>query len=191
MRKMKRFISLAMVLVLALSMAPAAHAAEYEYAVNGGNLYFDPTTGTITNCDSSVYSADIPEEIYGIPVVEIGKDAFAECRKLVSVTIPSSVTTIGDRAFSSCESLKSIVIPDSVTKLGGSTVQSVFAYCISLESATIPGSIRKLDGYLFADCERLSSITLGEGIEVIKRGFVIRCDSLEEIVLPDSVGYFW
>ena len=38
-----------------------------SYAVEGGNIYFDPETGTITDCDTSVTRADIPGEIQGVP----------------------------------------------------------------------------------------------------------------------------
>ena len=44
-------------------------------------------------------------------VKSIGKEAFACCYSLTSITIPSSVTCIGESAFSCCSSLTEVRIP--------------------------------------------------------------------------------
>ena len=46
--------------------AAAAQSGRVTYAVIGGNIYFDPSTGTITDCDSSVTEAIIPSSINGV-----------------------------------------------------------------------------------------------------------------------------
>jgi hypothetical protein len=58
----------------------------------------------------------IPADYDGLPVTEIGNDAF-DWMSLTSVTIPTSVTTIGEYAFYNT-SLTSITIPASVTSIG-------------------------------------------------------------------------
>ena len=196
MRKLKQALSLSLALVLSLgltfSVTPTVHAATYEYAVEGGNLKFDPTTGTITDCDSSVYSADIPSEIYGVPVTAIGKSALKKKKKLSSVTIPSTVTTIGPYAFDYCNNLTSITIPNSVTELEGSNGGGTFRNCSSLESITIPGSIKIIPGYTFTGCTKLKEVIFQEGVEKIgKNAFgsslSVRNKSMKEITLPDSL----
>jgi hypothetical protein len=57
----------------------------------------------------------IPEKIKGLPVVEIGREAFRNCR-ITSVTIPSSVTSIGNEAFANNQ-LTSVTIPSSVSSV--------------------------------------------------------------------------
>ena len=52
------------------------------YAVNGGNIYFDKSTGAITSCDTSVISAIIPDTINGVKVTFIGGRAFYNCSGL-------------------------------------------------------------------------------------------------------------
>ena len=44
--------------------------------------------------------------------------AFADCKSLVEVVIPDSVTSIGYWAFEGCRSLNDIIIPDSVNSIG-------------------------------------------------------------------------
>ena len=60
----------------------------------------------------------------------INNKAFYNKVKLVSITIPHSVTSIGNEAFYGCENLKSVTIPNSVTSIGEYT----FAYCGNLTS---------------------------------------------------------
>ena len=48
----------------------------------------------------------------------IPDNAFSGCDKLISITIPDSLTRIGDHAFSDCNSLRNIKIPESVITIG-------------------------------------------------------------------------
>lgn len=58
------------------------------------------------------------------PVTEIKSNAFYECTKLTSVTIPDSVTSIGEHAFSDCTGLTSVTIGNSVTSIGDYAINS-------------------------------------------------------------------
>ena len=88
----------------------------------------------------------------GSKLTNIGVGAFGMCRKLTSITIPSSVTTIGQRAFVSCESLTSITIPSSVTTIGA----YAFEWCSGLQSVTFaPGSkLKTIGNEAFEDCHK-------------------------------------
>ena len=54
----------------------------------------------------------------------IGKSAFYNCSGLMSVRIPSGVTSIGDHAFFGCSGLTSVTIPSSVTRIGSLAFRS-------------------------------------------------------------------
>ncbi len=60
------------------------------YAVEGGYLYYDPATGTITDCDETVTAAVIPSELGGVTITAIGDYAFENCGEMKSVIIPQS-----------------------------------------------------------------------------------------------------
>lgn len=188
----------------ALSVRPA-YAADLAYEVPGGKLYFDAQTGTITSSDKTVTEADIPAEIYGVPVTAIGEYAFTRRYELNRVTIPDSVTSIGDRAFQECGKLTEIVIPDSVTKVGQSAFDGcsgltrvtlgrgmtsvprmMFYGCAALKSITIPDNITYI-GYAAFSYSGLTSVTLPDSVTTIDSAAYSSCKSLTSVTLPDSV----
>jgi len=59
----------------------------------------------------------IPASYNGLPVTRINFYAFQYCTSIISITIPTSVTSIGNEAFYNCN-LTSITIPASVTSVG-------------------------------------------------------------------------
>lgn len=62
-----------------------------------------PEGVVITGCDQNFEGAmAIPRSIDGVPVVEIGEKAFANCGTIVSVVIPDSVDVIRMGAFFDC-----------------------------------------------------------------------------------------
>ena len=83
-----------------------ASAEDVKYPVDGGYIYFDSETGTITGADNNLKVLDIPAEINGVSVTAIAKNAFKETATDASsermheiVIIPASVDTIGLGAF--------------------------------------------------------------------------------------------
>ncbi len=186
----KKALSLLLCLVMLLSLLPAgmiqtsANAADtVAYPVEGGNIYFDPSTGTITDCDYTVTSAVIPGTINGIPVTTIGYKAFYDCYNLTSVTIGDSVTAIGNSAFYKCKKLTSVTIGNSVTTIGN----SAFSYCSGLTSVTIPNSVTTIGGSAFAHCSSLTSVTIGDSVTTIGNYAFEDCSGLTSVTIGDSV----
>lgn len=69
---------------------------------------------------------------YSIPntVINIGIEAFAQCKRLTSIVIPTSVKAIGCLAFHNCTGLTSISLPGSITEIG----YRAFSNCTSIKS---------------------------------------------------------
>ena len=142
----RRILSILLLAALVIGLLPqgtlsvnAYSDTDIAYPVEGGNLYFDKETGTITDCDESVAKADIPAQIEGVAVTSIGHSAFRGCDNLTSVIIPDSVIRIDADAFRDCTALEDIIIPDSVTSIGAG------AFCWSgLTSVTIPDSVTSI-----------------------------------------------
>lgn len=171
--------------------APGARSGSVAYAVEGGNIYFDPETGEVTDCDESVTRADIPEAIDGVRVMTIGDYAFQDCSGLTSVTIPNSVVGIWDHAFDGCGGLTSVTIPESVWSIG----EWAFIDCSGLTSAGPIGGgydyefgwTEKIPGNAFRGCGGLTSVTIPNSVTNIGGCAFGGCLGLTSVTIPDSV----
>ena len=115
-----------------------------EEIINGINYRLDEdnlTAEVIKKCGLYKGNIIIPETVVfnerTYRVTSIGKEAFAFCYPLTSITIPNSVKSIGWKAFLDCEPLKEICIPNSVTSIG----RHAFDGCDSLLSITYQGTM--------------------------------------------------
>ena len=130
----------------------------YECNLSGDMVYqASDDAATLVRYFGSDSKVDIPAELGGKPVTEIGEWAFAYCSSLTEVTIPKSVTSIGAFAFRSCSSLTKAIIPEGVTSIGESAFQS----CGSLTEVTIPKSVTSIESFAFYDCGALATVYYG------------------------------
>ena len=188
----KRVLSLLLVLMMIASLVPTAAMAyksdtDVAYAVTGGNIYFNESTGTITDCDTSVTEAIIPSEINGVAVTSIGENAFYNNAKMTAIEIPDSVASIGSFAFYGCKGLTKIEIPDSVTSIGYWMLED----CSGLTSVKLPGSITEINLGLFEGCSSLKSIEIPSKVTRISTAAFSGCESLEEVKFPDELTYIY
>ncbi len=179
---MKKLLGTLFTLILVLALAPTALAAkdadDVAYPAEGGNIYIDESTKTVTDADTRVTSVTIPNGI-----TSIGEYAFAYCRSLTSVTIPDSVTSIGDCAFDNCKSLTEVTIPGSVTSIG----DCAFSSCSSLTGMTIPDSVMRIGASAFNGCTSLTGVTISNSIKSIEKDMFWACHSLTNVTIPKGV----
>ena len=94
----------------------------------------------ITKCDQSFEGAmAIPDHINGIPVVEIGEEAFAGCEKITSVALPDTVEVVGAGAFYECDGLEELRLGAGIKKIE----KSAFEDCSSLRRVVLPSSLEE------------------------------------------------
>ena len=142
-------------------------------------LVNDTTIGNYAFCDCrNLISVIIPSS-----VTSIGSEAFNSCYSLTSVTIPNSVTSIGGDAFIDCHDLTEITIPNSVTSIG----QFAFSHCFGLTSITIPNSVTSIGGAAFRDCTSLTSVTIGSSVTSLASTFY-NCSNLNSIVCNATIA---
>lgn len=88
-------------------------------ATEQGILYYitGQNTAIIGKAPENITEATIPEEIEGVPVVEIANSAFENCAFLTKAVMPENLEIIGSSAFKDCISLKEIAIPKGVREI--------------------------------------------------------------------------
>lgn len=180
----KRLISCMMAMIVVLTMVLSvpglkmeAADTEITFAVTGGNITFDTSTGTITDCDESVTEAVIPDTIGGVLVEEVGIRAFGSCINLSSVELPDSVTVIEAFAFDNCSSLNSVKMPKNLENIES----WAFRDCGNLSSIEIPDKTRKIGEKAFQNCAGLDSIEIPASVISIGNSAFGYCSGLRSI----------
>ena len=189
MREKILAIVLALVLVAALLpvVALAADNGTVAYPVTGGNIYFDPATGTVTGSDENVIAVDIPSAIDGKAVTGVGDYAFYNRKSLASVILPESVASIGEYAFGYCPLLSELTLPNSLTYLGDAAFQGT-----GLTAIAIPASVTEIEGNPFAVCPKLRQLTVADSNPgfTAENGVLYNKDKTELIAYPSGSGPF-
>ena len=136
----------------------------------------------------------IPETINGIPVVEIGPEAFRST-SIVDIKIGENIREIENEAFYSCEKLSSVtwnhkcdVIPDfcffecsNLTQLDFSGIKKIGQYAFrdsGLQEVCLPKNIECISEGAFNGCSELHSVTWNCTCDVIPADCFVFCSNL-------------
>ncbi|MBO7067902.1 MAG: leucine-rich repeat protein [Bacteroidaceae bacterium] len=120
-------------------------------SINGTDVKFVRelvVAGKVTSLDLSevriVKGGEAYHEDYTTANDVLGDYMFADCSRLTTVLLPTTITSIGRYAFSKT-GLREVDIPNSVTRLGG----ACFADCNSLTKVVIGSRVSKLEQAVF------------------------------------------
>ena len=173
---------------------------EIVFTVDGSGVL----TG-VSGLTGSNMTVEIPSEVNGITVTEIGKDVFKDNKNVGRLIIPDSVTTLGYRMCSGCTALREVQLPSGLTVIpdeafdGCSSLQTVNfpdtlkeirsdAFCgTALTEFIAPDSLTDIFGYAFKDCAGLTTVKL-TNVRKLSTGVFQNCTALESIRLPDSIA---
>lgn len=190
---MKKLISLISAFaVAAFGAVPVISAGEdggysFEYSVN------DSGTAVITGGTGSGSVLNIPSQIDGLTVTEIGEQAFSGLGSLSTVILPDSITKIGDLAFTVCPNLETFIVDSgnqNFSSVGGSLFSgSQLVVYAGGSSAVLPDNVRSIRKGAFRGKSRLTSVSLPDTLLEIGDSAFSGCTSLTEIDIPDSVNY--
>lgn len=112
----------------------------------------------------------------------IGRNAFRELSKLVTVCLPNSVKVIESSALYNCTKLKSIVLPEKLESIEGDW-EGAFANCSSLTDVKFKAC--KNIGYgAFSNCHALNHITLPSDLKTIEQSAFGDCNNLHSVDFP-------
>ena len=125
---------------------------------------------------------------------EIDGSLFYECSNLVSLTLPSELTTIGVHSLGGCPNLMSIKIDknnpyycsDGAILFNKDKSKIVLAKK-TLDAYSIPSSVTQIQSWAFAGCNSLIYLILPSGLTQIEDGTFSGCSSLKSLTLPSGV----
>ena len=127
------------------------------------------------------YNDQIKSIVINNGVTTIAKNAFSNCRNLLSVSLPDTLKEINDQAFEDCEKLNSIVIPDSVQQLGFATFQR----CHSLSNVHIGKNVKVIPNSSFSSCTTLESIVVPANVTTIEGNAFVYCINLKRATIKN------
>lgn len=191
---------------------------DYSYEIlNDGTLRLYQYEGTDTNIV-------VPDTIDGRKVTVLGNSTFQYCNQasdIESVTLPDSLTTIEKNAFYNCEKLKSVTIPPNVSSIGlaafveGLSESSLTEIKVDPENPyfsekdgvvfskdgtklivfpsgrsgdyQIPDGTVSVGDYAFYYCVNVSSITVPGSVRSLGEGAFGNCSSLTKAVLNEGL----
>ena len=147
-------------------------------------------------CHQNLTSVILPNS-----VKYIGGVAFASCRALRTINIPTGVV-IGQSAFMGCDALETSIYPnitigDLEYQLSHDNMTAtVLKYSKDANSVIIPEKVtvgpaefrvRSIGCFAFDTCKQLASVVIPDSVKTIGQCAFARCQALQSITIPESV----
>ncbi len=167
-------------------------APENQNYVTSDGVLYDFFQTTLKYCPPGKTGAfEIPGTVSTIDYA-----AFANCKNLTSIIIPTSVMQISDNAFLNCSGLSgTITIPNSVSSIGYFAFQGCTGIT-SFDVATDNFAFSSIDGVLYDVGQttmkqfppaKNGTFSIPETVNIIDSGAFIDCTGLSSVTIPASV----
>ena len=175
------------------------------------------STGDLAYVGNLVIPASVTYNGKVYTVVGLDVDALINSKKLLTLSLPATVTSIGNGAFTLCNALQSItvdaanpaltsydgllyyrnpltiaVVPRGKTGAlelpdGLVEIPSGKFQKSSIESVIIPNSVTTIKDGAFSECKLLVDITIGNRVHTIERSAFMNDTALQVVQLPASM----
>lgn len=149
-RHLLALLTVVLALLALLLMHPTASAAEDEEELSGANIQ----DGVLLGYYGTEGKITLPNT-----VTRINDDALKGNKKIVSVTIPGSVTDIANNAFEGCPNLEEIIFTNPDKANNNLIIRiNAFQNCPKLTKCEIPARANQVVGNIFKGCTSLTEI---------------------------------
>lgn len=165
-----------------------------DSAYNWGRLYLDEEriadAKTYQFSDTNTHTVAV---VGNRALKSIPTGAFTDCMKLLSFSIPASVTVISSQAFSGCSGLlrirvdKDNTVYDCRGDCNAVIKTATNELVVGCQSTSIPDTVISIDNYAFNGRTGLTSITLPSGLTSIGLSAFLKCTGLTTITIPSGV----
>lgn len=167
-----------------LKKQPPAPESDFEVKPTDDSY----TAIRITKYKGSDPLVAIPATMQGLPVKEIGEQAFYGNGDIVAVVTPEGMSVIGEKAFHGCPNLSVAVISEGVTVINF----GAFEWCENLSSVVLPSTLKAIGGCAFKPLDggrsSLKSIELPAGLLYIGQ-LAFSQTWLTSVKLPEGLLY--
>ena len=113
----------------------------------------------------------------------IGRGAFSNCEKLITVSGENSVKYIQEHTFTDCINLQEVSFGNELQSIS----YGAFLNCQNLEKLSFPANVSIIESCAFQGCIRLKEISFGDQLERIGNSAFESCVSLHELSLPKNL----
>ena len=170
----------------------------FLYALKGENAVIRGYLGDgVTKV--KVDTLEIPSEVDGYPVTEIGEYAFCDNKMVTAlgevkremvyfdkVVIPEGVVVIRNGAFEYTK-MKRVILPESLREIKSFG----FYHCKKLKSINIPHHLKGINACVFACCTGLERIEIPSNCQYISSGAFSECKNLKKVILHEGLEHIY
>ena len=140
---------------------------------------FNEKKGMIVSYNGNESCVNIPNEINGVSVTQIGQYAFGKCNNLNKVVIPASVKKINMSAFLKCNNLEEVIFNEGLDEID----DYAFEDCSKLVNITLPKSLTNIGIQAFSNCYGLTQLILSNDYMKIEANAFGGCKNLNKIYI--------
>lgn len=176
---MKKFLSLALSIMLILYMVPMGL---FSITASAATV----TSGTTGDCKWSLNGTVLTISGQGYMLDDYWNSGYIAPwggKVITEVIFENGVKNIGANAFQGCSEIVFVKMSDSITKIGN----SAFECCYNLRNVIFSKNLKEIECYAFWACSNLENIKLPDGITSCGESAFHYCNSLTYVEIPGSL----